>query len=118
LTTEVQIGPNGLTGATCSLAKDAGQRDAHVVDLGLSREVHKMRLPRNIRRRFYYPVADAGAQLGYSRAESYRRAEAGDIPTERDGKFLLVPRRKWDRIVKRLLRGERTINSDSGATAT
>jgi hypothetical protein len=74
-----------------------------------------MRLPRNIRRRFYYPVADAGKQLGYSRAEAYRRAEAGDIPTERDGKFLLVPRRKWDRIVKRIMCGERTIDSDPAA---
>jgi hypothetical protein len=64
-----------------------------------------MRLPRNLRLRHYYPVENAGAQLGYSRAEAYRRAKAGDIPVERDGKFLLVPRRKWDRIVSRLLRG-------------
>jgi hypothetical protein len=60
-----------------------------------------MRLPRSLRRRFYYLVEDAGAQLGWSRAEAYRRAVAGDIPIERDGRFLLVPKRKWDPIVRR-----------------
>jgi len=63
-----------------------------------------MRLSPKIRKRHYYRVPDAGAQVGYSRAESYRAAERGDIPTERNGKFLLVPRRRWDRIRARILR--------------
>lgn len=75
-----------------------------------------MRLPRNLRRRFFYTIPVAGAQVGYSRAESYRAAQRGDIPVEKDGWLSLVPRQKWDRIAKRMLRGDRTINSDPGAT--
>lgn len=74
-----------------------------------------MRLPRDLRRRKYYQVEHAGAQLGWSRAEAYRRATAGDIPTERDGKFLLVPKQKWDRIVRRVTREERPLNFDLAA---
>jgi hypothetical protein len=64
-----------------------------------------MRLSRKLRKRHYYMVPAAGAQVGYSRAESYRAAERGDIPTEKDGRLLLVPRKRWDRIRKQLLRG-------------
>jgi hypothetical protein len=64
-----------------------------------------MRLPPKIRRRFFYTIRDAGAMIGWSRAESYRAVERGDIPAEQDGRLLLVPREKWDRIVRRLLRG-------------
>jgi hypothetical protein len=66
-----------------------------------------MRLSRKLRERFYYSIPVAGAQAGYSRSESYRAANRGDIPTERDGKFRLVPRRVWDAKVRRLRRGPR-----------
>ena len=64
-----------------------------------------MRLSRKLRKRHYYKVPEAGAQVAFSRAESYRAAERGDIPTERDGKFLLVPRKPWDRIKKQIFSG-------------
>jgi hypothetical protein len=63
-----------------------------------------MRLSRKLRQRFYYSIPVAGAQVGWSRAESYRAAERGDIPTEKNGRFLLVPPKRWDRIAKRMLR--------------
>jgi hypothetical protein len=63
-----------------------------------------MRLSRTHRRKLYYLVEEAGAQVTWSRAESYRRAHAGDMPTEKDGKFILVPKGKWDPIVRRLRR--------------
>jgi excisionase family DNA binding protein len=47
-------------------------------------------------------VEEAGAQLGLSRAGSYRAVQRGDIPTERDGRFLRVPRKRWNRIRKRI----------------
>jgi hypothetical protein len=64
-----------------------------------------MRLSRRLRKRHYYKVPEAGAQVFLSKASSYRAAERGDIPTERDGKFLLVPRKRWDRLRKQILRG-------------
>ena len=60
-------------------------------------------MSRKLRRLSYYTVPEAGAQVHLKRSQSYRAAEAGVIPVERDGKFLLVPRRRWDRKVKRLL---------------
>ena len=63
-------------------------------------------LSRELRERFYYSVPVAGRMVGWSRPESYRAAERADIPTVWRGRFRLVPRRKWDGIVKRLLRGE------------
>ena len=62
-------------------------------------------ISRKVRRRFYYSVPEAGRKIGLKRSQSYRKAELGQIPAERDGKFLLVPREPWDREVKRLLRG-------------
>jgi hypothetical protein len=56
-----------------------------------------------LRRRFYYTVPDAGRRIGLGRTQSYRAAERGDIPAQREGKFLLVPKEIWDRAVKRLL---------------
>ena len=64
-----------------------------------------MRLSRKLRKRFYYSIPEAGAQVGFSRAESYRAAERGDIPTEKDGRLRPVPRKLWDRIRKQILRG-------------
>jgi hypothetical protein len=64
-----------------------------------------MRLSRKFRKRHYYTVPEAGAQVAFSRAESYRAAERGDIPIEKDGRLLLVPRKRWDRIRKQILRG-------------
>ena len=60
-------------------------------------------LSRTLRQRHYYRVPGAGAKIGLKRTQSYEAAWAGEIPTERMGKFLLVPRRLWDRKVKRLL---------------
>jgi hypothetical protein len=62
-------------------------------------------ISRKVRRRFYYSVPEAGRKVGLGRSQSYRAAELGHIPAERDGKFLLVPRKPWDRQVKRLLGG-------------
>ena len=64
-----------------------------------------MRLSRKLRRRHFYSVPVAGKQVGHSRAEAYRAAERGDIPTVKDGRLLLVPRKQWDRIKKRIWRG-------------
>jgi hypothetical protein len=59
-------------------------------------------MSRKIRQRFYYSVPGAGRQVGMGRSQSYRAAEAGLIPVERDGKFMLVPKTVWDRKRKRL----------------
>jgi hypothetical protein len=64
-----------------------------------------MRLSRKLRKRFYYMVPEAGAQVFYSRAGSYRAADEGVIPTEKHGKFRLVPKKQWDPIRKQILRG-------------
>jgi hypothetical protein len=61
-------------------------------------------MSRVVRRLHFYEVQEAGGQIGLKRSGSYTAAKAGLIPTERHGKFLLVPKRKWDRQVKRLLR--------------
>ena len=63
-----------------------------------------MRLGPKMRRRAYYTVEKAGAMepLCWSRTESYRGVDRGDIPVERDGRFLLVPRGPWDAKLKRL----------------
>jgi hypothetical protein len=62
-----------------------------------------MRLSRKLwRKRGYRTVPDAGTDVDWSRAESYRRAEDGTIPTERDGKYLWVPPQRWAKQVKRL----------------
>jgi hypothetical protein len=83
------------------------------------RELPMVQLSRELRERFYYSVPTAGAQVGWKQAESYRAAERGDIPVERAGKFLLVPKAKWDRIAKRMLRGHPPLNLDrAGATTS
>jgi hypothetical protein len=60
-------------------------------------------LGRKVRERFFYSIADAGKLVGLKRTQSYRAARLGQIPTEREGKLLLVPRQLWNRKVKRLL---------------
>ena len=60
---------------------------------------------KRLRRRFYYSVPMAGKKIGLGRSGSYQAARAGLIPTQKDGKFLLVQRGPWDREVKRLLAG-------------
>ena len=62
-------------------------------------------ISRVVRWRFYYSVPQAGAMVGLTRSMSYLAVEQGQIPAERLGKFLLVPRKPWDREVRRLLRG-------------
>jgi len=64
-----------------------------------------LRLSRRLRRRFYYMIPVAGAQVGWSRSESYRAARRGDIPTEKFGRLKLVPREQWDAEVKELRNG-------------
>jgi hypothetical protein len=59
-----------------------------------------------IRKKFFYTVPAAGKRVGLKRTQSYRAAELGQIPTKRDGKYLLVPRKPWDRQVKQILRGQ------------
>jgi hypothetical protein len=75
-----------------------------------------MRLSRKLRQRFYYSITAAGAQVGWSPAESYRAVHRGDIPVEKNGRFMVVPSKKWDRIAKRMLRGGRPMDSGPGAT--
>jgi hypothetical protein len=65
-----------------------------------------MRAGRRFRKLNSYAVEEAGAQIGLSRAGSYRAAQRGDIPTDKDGRFLRVPRRRWNRIRNRILRIE------------
>jgi len=65
----------------------------------------KLHLGRKLRRQLYYTVPGAGALLGWSRSESYRRAQAGDIPVEADGGLLLVSKKLWHKRVRGLLRG-------------
>jgi len=61
-------------------------------------------LSRNLwKKRGYLSVPDAGAQVDWSRPESYRRAKDGTIPTEKDGKFLWVPPQRWAKQKKVLL---------------
>jgi len=62
-------------------------------------------LSRKIRERFFYSVADAGKLVGLKRTQAYRAARLGQIPTEREGKLLLVPRKLWDRKVRQLTQG-------------
>src|SRR5262249_1482939 len=59
-------------------------------------------MSRTLRQLHYYTVPGAGRQAGMGRSQSYRAAEAGLIPVERDGKFMLVPKATWDRKLKRL----------------
>jgi hypothetical protein len=63
-------------------------------------------ISRKVRQRFFYKVEEAGALIGLGRSQSYRAAELGQIPIERAGKLLLVPRQAWDRKVKRLMGGK------------
>jgi hypothetical protein len=59
---------------------------------------------RALRRKLFYLVPQAGAMKGYGRSESYRRARSGEIPTERHGRLLVVPKKPWDREVKQVKR--------------
>jgi hypothetical protein len=58
-----------------------------------------------LRRRTFYMVEIAGAQIGLSRTQSYVAAAEGLIPTERYGRLRLVRRTVWDAKVKELRRG-------------
>ena len=55
----------------------------------------------------HYAVPAAGAQVGLGRTAAYEAALAGDIPVETYGRFKLVPKRKWDRMVRDLYREAR-----------
>jgi hypothetical protein len=56
-----------------------------------------------------YSVEQAGAKIGLSRAEAYRAVDTGDIPTEREGRFLRVPRARWDHICEQLEQAEANV---------
>lgn len=73
-------------------------------------------ISRKVRQRFYYSVPVAGAKIELSRSQSYQAAEDGLIPTVRRGKFLLVPRKPWDRTVKRLLGRDRKLKATTSTT--
>jgi len=77
-------------------------------------------ISRKVRQRFYYSVPVAGAKIELGRSQSYRAAADGLIPTIRKGKFLLVPRKRWDRTVKRLLgtKTEREVAAKEAAEKT
>ena len=76
-----------------------------------------LRLSRRLRKRFYYMIPVAGAQVGWSRSESYRAARRGDIPTEKFGRLKLVPRQQWDVEVNELRNGPRTERSHRGSAS-
>jgi hypothetical protein len=59
-----------------------------------------MALGRQLRAKVYYAVPEAGRRVGWSKSESYRQVELGTLPIVRHGKLMLVPKRKWDRMVK------------------
>ena len=67
-------------------------------------QLNKLRaISRKTRALFYYTFPVAGAQVGLCRTMSYEAAVQGLIPVERvSDKLLLVPRKSWDRQVKRL----------------
>jgi hypothetical protein len=44
-----------------------------------------------------YSVPQAGRMIGLSRGASYAAAKVGQIPTERFGDRLIVPKAVWDR---------------------
>jgi hypothetical protein len=54
------------------------------------------------RDRFTYDIPEAGSMAGLSRGAAYAAAKAGQIPTLRFGSRLVVPKVRWDAI----LRGE------------
>jgi hypothetical protein len=63
-----------------------------------------MRLSRKIwKKRGYKTVPAAGAEVDWSRPESYRRAGDRTIPTVKDGKYLWVPAERWAKQKKLLL---------------
>jgi hypothetical protein len=74
-------------------------------------------ISRKVRQRFYYSIPVAGRMIGLGRSQSYRAAEQGQIPTKRKGKFLLVPRKSWDRTVRRLLGGATQTAREAAAQA-
>jgi excisionase family DNA binding protein len=50
--------------------------------------------------RLTYDIEEAGRKLGVGRNKAYEAARAGQIPTIRIGKRLLVPKAAFDRLVE------------------
>lgn len=65
-----------------------------------------MQLSPKLRKQLYFMIPEAGAQVGYSRAGSYRAADDGVIPTTWVGRYRLVPRKPWTRVKRQLARGQ------------
>jgi hypothetical protein len=63
-------------------------------------------ISRKVRRLFFYTIPEAGRMVRLKRSQSYRAVELGQMPAERHGKFLLVPKEPWDREAKRLMQGQ------------
>jgi hypothetical protein len=72
-------------------------------------------ISREVRKRFYYSIPEAGAKVGLGRTQSYEAAKLGRIPTQPAGKFQLVPRQLWDRQVKSLLGGARQLKKQTAS---
>jgi hypothetical protein len=70
-----------------------------------------------MRARYFYKVPEAGKKIGLNRSEAYRAVSRGEIPGERHGKFLLVPKKTWDRRVSRLLRNAPRRKAPSASAA-
>jgi hypothetical protein len=62
-------------------------------------------ISRAVRKRFFYTIPEAGRMVRLKRSQSYRAVELGQMPAERHGKFLLVPKEPWDAKAKRLMQG-------------
>jgi hypothetical protein len=80
-----------------------------------TRKTPKIITSRKLRRRRGYTVEAAGRKLGWCRTESYKAARDGRMPAAREGRFWIVPRAPWDRIVAQTL--GRDVAARSGGVA-
>jgi hypothetical protein len=77
-----------------------------------------MRLPRKIWERDHYSVPRAGQSVPMSRSASYRAAQIGFFgPLVEDNGFFWIPKKPWDRRLKRLRGKSRRSRRKSTTTA-
>ncbi len=65
---------------------------------GGAKPPHQRRKPRT-GGEFGLRIEEAGAMIGLSRSASYRAANAGEIPTIKAGRVLIVPKAIWLRML-------------------